>query len=210
MPHLILLGDSILDNATYTAGGPAVIDHLQPRLPPGWEATLLAVDGHMTQHVFSQLDRLPADATHLVISVGGNDALAQSGIIAESVTSVGQALQRLTQIGQHFAQAYGQMLQAVLRRQLPTLLCTIYYPNFADAQVQAVTSAGLLFFNDGILAAAIRAGLPVLDLRFVCTQPADYANAIEPSVMGGAKIAEGILRAVSQHNFAQGRTAIFV
>ena len=29
MKHLILLGDSIFDNAAYTLGGPAVINHVQ-------------------------------------------------------------------------------------------------------------------------------------------------------------------------------------
>jgi hypothetical protein len=35
--------------------------------------------------------------------------------------------------------------------------------------------------------------LPVLDLRFVCTDPADYANPIEPSSIGGVKIARAIV-----------------
>jgi len=30
VPHVVLLGDSIFDNAAYAAGGPAVIDHLAP------------------------------------------------------------------------------------------------------------------------------------------------------------------------------------
>jgi hypothetical protein len=210
MAHVVLLGDSILDNAVYTAGGPAVIDHLQARLPAGWQASLLALDGSITSNVLTQLEHLPAKTTHLIVSAGGNDALAQSGVISESVTSVAQALQRLTSIQQHFSHAYQQMLHAILRRQLPTVLCTIYYPNFADPLLQQITSAGLFFFNDVILSAAIRAGLPVLDLRSVCTQSTDYANEIEPSVTGGAKIAEAIVRAVTQHDFSHQRTAVYV
>ena len=34
--------------------------------------------------------------------------------------------------------------------------------------------------------------LPVLDLRVVCSEIADYSNEIEPSAAGGAKIAEAI------------------
>jgi len=32
-----------------------------------------------------------------------------------------------------------------------------------------------------------------VDLRLVCTEPSDYANPIEPSGSGGAKIARAIV-----------------
>jgi hypothetical protein len=38
---------------------------LQERLRPDWRAMLLAVDGHRTADAARQLQRLPADATHL-------------------------------------------------------------------------------------------------------------------------------------------------
>jgi hypothetical protein len=34
--------------------------------------------------------------------------------------------------------------------------------------------------------------LPLIDLRLVCSEDADFANSIEPSVAGGAKIATAI------------------
>jgi len=57
MPHLILLGDSIFDNARYTAGGPAVIRQVSALVPSGWRASLLAVDGSIAKHVSSQVAR---------------------------------------------------------------------------------------------------------------------------------------------------------
>src|SRR3712207_2336551 len=45
MSHVVLLGDSIFDNAAYVRGGPDVIRQLQGVLPAGWKATLRAVDG---------------------------------------------------------------------------------------------------------------------------------------------------------------------
>jgi len=80
MGHVVLLGDSIFDNAAYVPGGPAVIDHLTAALPHGWRETLLAVDGAGADDVATQLRSLPADATHLVVSAGGNDALGHSGL----------------------------------------------------------------------------------------------------------------------------------
>jgi hypothetical protein len=38
----------------------------------------------------------------------------------------------------------------------------------------------------------------VIDLRFVCSSPEDYANPIEPSSKGGAKIARCIVASTEQ------------
>jgi hypothetical protein len=49
------------------------------------------------------------------------------------------------------------------------------------------------------------AGVPVLDLRLICNQASDYANEIEPSVLGGEKITEAILKLIAEHDFAKRR-----
>jgi hypothetical protein len=79
--HLTLLGDSVFDNAAYVAGAPDVVRQVRQRLPPGARATLVAVDGSTTGDVRRQLRRVSEDATHLVLSVGGNDALASSDFL---------------------------------------------------------------------------------------------------------------------------------
>src|SRR6516164_8161432 len=68
MPHLVLLGDSVFDNARYVPDRPAVIEQVRESLPADWRATLLAVDGHVVEDVAKQLRGLPPDATHLFIS----------------------------------------------------------------------------------------------------------------------------------------------
>ena len=45
MGHLVLLGDSIFDNAAYVRGAPDLVRQLRGQLPTTWDATLLAVDG---------------------------------------------------------------------------------------------------------------------------------------------------------------------
>ena len=45
MKHVVLLGDSIFDNAAYVAGGPDVVKQLRAALPNDWRATLNALDG---------------------------------------------------------------------------------------------------------------------------------------------------------------------
>ena len=76
MNHIVLLGDSIFDNAAYVDGGLDVIKQLKSILPKDCQATLLAVDGSVTTDVLSQIPKIPASATNLIVSVGGNDGLA--------------------------------------------------------------------------------------------------------------------------------------
>ena len=56
--HIVLLGDSIFDNAKYVPDGLPVIEHLRQIIPPNWQATLLAVDGDATPDVFGQTKRI--------------------------------------------------------------------------------------------------------------------------------------------------------
>src|SRR3954467_6421801 len=91
-PHVALLGDSIFDNAAYIGGAPDGGTHLRRLLPAPWRATLCAVDGATTHTLDAQLDRVPPDATHLVISIGGNDALQNSDLLSLPVRSSAEAL----------------------------------------------------------------------------------------------------------------------
>jgi hypothetical protein len=191
MSHVVLLGDSIFDNRVYVTPGPDVRNQLQARLGDDWKVTLLAVDGDVTADVERQLTRLPSDATQLVISVGGNDALRHSSILGERAGSVAEAVGRLAQAQSSFADAYSKMIDAVLQRGIPTSVCTIYDANYAEPQRRLVVSA-LALFNDVISRAAFSRGLSLIDLRLICSEAADYANPIEPSTQGGDKIAAAI------------------
>jgi len=194
MPHVILLGDSIFDNAAYVAGGPDVVTQLAALLPPGWRATLAAVDGAVIADVPRQLARIPADATHLVVSAGGNDALGHADLLDRRAQSSAQVLAWLADAVGAFEARYRRMLASVLGRGLPVTLCTVYNGNLGPP-VQRLATTALAVFNDAIHRLAAEHGVPVIELRLVCTDPADYANPIEPSVQGGGKIARAIVRA---------------
>lgn len=210
MKHVVLLGDSIFDNAAYVAGGPDVVRQLWERLPDGWRATLKAVDGSVARDVLKQSRQIPEDAGHLVVSVGGNDALGHAGLLGESAHSVAEVLEKLSAAGERFARDYREMLESVLAHRLPVALCTIYYPRFPDALRQRLAVTALSIFNDCIIREAFARGLPVIDLRLVCNEDEDYANPIEPSVHGGEKIARAITSLVNGHDFSRRRTEVFI
>ena len=208
MGHVVLLGDSIFDNARYVPDRPAVIDQLRRTLPDGWLASLLAVDGHVAESIATQLLKLPRDATHLVVSAGGNDALGEIGLLDEPTSTVGEALGLFHDAYGRFGQAYRQMLQVLAAVGKPTVVCTIYdsIPDLGGPE-----QAALAGFNALILREAFAAGLPVIDLRLVCGHRSDYSplSSIEPSMVGGAKIARVIAEVVTTHEFNCRRSVIY-
>jgi hypothetical protein len=193
--HVALLGDSVLDNIAYTSGGPDVVTQLQDLLPPGWKGSLFAVDGAMVADLAEQLAGLPATITNLVVSIGGNDVLQNLDILRLLTKSSADALLSLGKRAQRFERGYKAAIDRVLRLGLPTTLCTIYNGNLSG-QEGAAARVALMAFNDVILRMAFESQLPVIDLRLVCNEPADYANPIEPSSRGGEKIARAIIRSL--------------
>jgi len=197
MAHVVLVGDSIFDNARYTEGGPDVIAQVRQLLPVGWQASLLAVDGSTTENIPAQVERLPVGASHIVLSVGGNDAIMNADILRMPAESTAQALAALHDMSQRFDRDYRRAVAACKQKGLPLAICTIYNGCFPDAEYQRLISTALMVFNDVILRVGIEFGLPMIDLRLICSSPSDYANPIEPSSIGGAKIAKSIVSLVT-------------
>lgn len=207
IPHLVLLGDSIFDNAAYVQGRLPVIDHLRQIIPAEWQATLLAIDGDITSGVAGQTTGLPSTATHLFISVGGNDALQKIGMFSEPVDTVGKALLLLASVRDDFRQCYRKMLWQVLGLNLPVAVCTIYnsVPGLGDMEKTA-----LALFNEIILQEAFMARVPVIDLRLICNEDEDYSyiSPIEPSHSGGEKIARAIVSLLDSNEFTSGNSTV--
>lgn len=191
MPHLVLLGDSIFDNRPYVNAGEAVIDHCRRLAARGTRATLLAVDGSVVHDVPAQLKLLPNDATHLALSIGGNDALAHAHVLEERIEGP-ELMGRLAQVRDDFQARYTLLREKLLAIDLPLLVCTIYD---SVPLLPREAHAALALFNDVILRCAIQAKLPVLDLRFTCDDADDYSaiSPIEPSRVGGEKIARRLV-----------------
>jgi hypothetical protein len=178
--HIVLLGDSVFDNGFYTNGGPDVISQVRELLPEGSSVSLLAVDGSTTEVIPSQMERTPADATHLVLSVGGNDAIKSLGVV------------------DGFEEDYRSAVAACLKPGLPLTVCTIYHGWFSNPEYQRSVATAITAFNDVIIRVAGELKIPVIDLRLVCNSPVDFSNSIEPSVTGGGTIARTIVEAVKR------------
>jgi hypothetical protein len=195
MPHVVLLGDSIFDNGAYTGGEPDVVTHLRRLLPPPWKATLAAVDGATTGRLRAQLPRVPADASHLVVAIGGNDALQSSDLLNTRVRSSAETLALFSERLDAFQASYGAAIDAVIALGKPATVCTIYN-GALEADQAAIARVGLMMFNDVIVRTAADRRIDVIELRAICTEPRDYANPIEPSGSGGFKIARAIAGAL--------------
>lgn len=206
--YVALLGDSIFDNAAYTAGAPDVVAHLRSLLTPD-RAMLLALDGSVCDDIHLQIARLPADATHLFLSAGGNDAIKASEVLWLPAATVGEGLFKVAQAATAFESRHARLLDAALERGLPLAVCTVYNPRFSDVLQQTVGVAGLCLWNDAIIRNASSRGLPILDLRAVCTENEDYSNDIEPSSAGALKIARAMEQILENHDFSARQTTIY-
>ncbi|MBG6185617.1 lysophospholipase L1-like esterase [Arthrobacter sp. CAN_A214] len=203
--HVVLLGDSIFDNKSYVGGGPDVVEQLREELTPGWKCTLLAVDDDVTTGVVRQVQLLPPGVTHLIVSVGGNDALGYTHLLQQKAGSVADALSILGDAQDQFAANYASMIRAVSAEGLPLALCTIYDTPPSDPNQRLVKTA-LALFNDHITRAAFSSGAFLIDLRLICSEDGDYANPIEPSVRGDRKIAQAIAAAICpEHDACRSR-----
>ena len=218
MKHIVLLGDSIFDNSSYVNPGELdVPNQLRSLVDNDCKVTNLAVDGDYTNGITNQLKNLPADATHLFVSVGGNDGLKHFGIFKQPVETIGEALQKMYVIGESFKSKYSSMVDQVLTYKIPTIFCSIYYPRFNvrslsrvlhylstksnGMDTQQTVMAAETIFNDIITYEVFKRKLSLIDLRVLCNDDQDFANPIEPSCTGGMKIAKTIHKIAIKHNF---------
>lgn len=206
--HIVLMGDSIFDNARYVGEGESVLHHLSRMVEKPNRLTLLAVDGDVTSDVNTQLLRYPQDTTHVFVSCGGNDALNAIGVLSQEVATVGDALDSLSQIRRVFRADYRSMLRSLVEITNKLTVCTVYNA-VPDTSRSALTALAL--FNEVILEEASSSGLPVIDLRNLCKEESDYSSIspIEPSGSGGKKIAAAINRVVSTHDFREGGCRLY-
>jgi lysophospholipase L1-like esterase len=210
---LVLLGDSILDNSSYTRPTPDTTAHLQ-RLLPDWSVQRCAMDGATMSDVAFQLRALAQRPTLAVLSIGGNDAAEHIGLLQKRVPTSAEVLRDLLVIADDFAARYEEVARKVRARAERAVLCTIYEVQLEPEVFTRLVRVPLALLNDRIVRIGSRLGMDVLELRSVCTEPDDFVLQIEPSARGAEKIARAIAGMISGDGtltsnriFAAGRDA---
>ena len=204
--ELVLLGDSIIDNKTYVLDGElSVLEHIKSKTET--PVTQLALDGATTNDVInSQIQAIPFGTSHIVLSIGGNDLLNEIGFLLEDFKyTPNQVLERCQSLIAPIMQKYESIvsqLQTTIRANL--LLCTVYEGNLEGSVMYddiAVSSRAMLsLFNDSVYKTHNMFKTEILELRNIFVSPEDYANPIEPSHIGGEKLAKAINKWVETHN----------
>jgi lysophospholipase L1-like esterase len=190
---IVLLGDSIIDNGEYLRSEePDVAQQLEILLP---HHTVLkrAVDGSTSADVLRWQTGDLKDADHIILSAGGNDALQHINLL-EAVTGLTtrDVLVKLWLIREEFRRSYADLLDCLAHARRPVLVLTVYNPcfhahGFNPAYQQAAESA-VSIINDVVQQEGRRRSFDILELRTLFQDRADYANPIEPSTVGAAKL----------------------
>lgn len=222
---IILLGDSIIDNKSYVLSNELdVTEHLEKLFSndPNVVIENHAVDGD-TMH---QLERdhldsnLLSGATHIVVSIGGNDLLHNISFL-QTTSELSKIMGKGAMIGKWgakelnpsrnivFEETYFEIIEP-FKKQYETivanlsnhranlLLCTVYEGDLVDSDefsdVNNSSKTMVSIFNDIVYRVANKFNADVLELRDIFTSSDDYANPIEPSHIGGEKLAQSIVQ----------------
>ena len=212
--HIVLLGDSTIDNGNWVAKGhPSVADQVRFLEP---NSTMCARDGALIAAIRTQVEQAPTDATHFVVSIGENNVTgATITVLGGEVQNAEEAIIRLGSFIAAFEAEFSTAMKALHDRvgERPLVICSCYNPCFGPFEVTTVSQAAanttMALVADAVLRVATRLGVPVVDLRRVLTGTGDFANPIEPSSAGGEKIGRAIVSVVRSHPFQRKTTVAY-
>ena len=200
MTSITLLGDSIIDNKTYVQQQEySVLEHLQNISK--YEFLQFAYDGDTTVNVLERQlqSQEVAKSSHLVLSIGGNDLLQNILFLHEGpIENINKALSDVhKQILKPLEQRFETIVEKLSSHRANLLLCTVYEGDLGrtDEFRDVLDSSKIMVssFNDTVYKTASKYNADVLELRHIFTLSEDYANPIEPSHVGGEKLAQAIM-----------------
>jgi hypothetical protein len=183
---IVLLGDSILKNNTYTSNGKGIDDLLIERNNGG--VYCYAEDYSKITDVYSQINNIPPELnnqnTTIFLSSGGNDLLTY-------YDDMGSNLDDMSVLNPMFS-GYKKVVKNI-NTKFPNsklVLLDIYYPyNIRFKPYHPIISQ----WNSKLYNYANRQQNNVLRVSSMLTNSDDFSFGIEPSSIGGEKIANSIL-----------------
>jgi len=195
--HIVLMGDSILDNAHYLDEQDSVEEILKDTIPNA-HITLLAVDGALTSDIHRQLESIPEKPTSVFLSCGSGEFCDETNDLNEidftSMESVQEfmadkekfAVQRhKTKIARSkFRASYASLIDKIAEKCNNIAVFGIY-KNVAANKDTPIRSFGLV--NEVIMEESARRNIPVINLGALLHKPEDFSTAspIRPSACGG-------------------------
>jgi lysophospholipase L1-like esterase len=187
---------------------------------PDVSITNNAVDGDTMHDLeYNHLDtRDVEEASHIIVSIGGNDLLHNISFLqttSELAKVMGEDA-RIEKWGARelnptrnkvFEETYFEIIKPFIKQyetivanlsnhRAKLLLCTVYEGDLVDSDefsdVNNSSKTMVSVFNDIVYRTANKYGANVLELREIFVSSDDYANPIEPSHIGGGKLAKAI------------------
>ena len=187
---IILLGDSILNNRSYVASGDSVEELLKKR-------TIdiiynFAQDNATIQNVVQQINQLPEHLnnhnTTIFLSLGGNDIIhhfiknsrndLQSNSVLQSIFMKCESIVHIIRVKMNKSRLF---------------LLDIYYPTNNSFQ----RYKPILQEWNRLLETINNGNIHILKISQYLTQRQDFTDNIEPSKIGGEKIANLILQSIA-------------
>jgi hypothetical protein len=201
--HAVLLGDA-LENIDLGPEDPERALVPQPRNP--WKLTVVPAEQILRA---GPIRAIPGDASHVAISLDGGWAIDTSGLLRARANSIHEALDTLAAAAEEFEGILSVLIAAALETGLPTVVCTLVPARFVEPSQQRVAATALAIFNERIERRAFAARLPIVDLRLVCDEDADYASETLLSRTGVRKVANVVRTAFYEASRSGGRTRVF-
>ena len=163
------------------------------------------------------------EASHIIVSIGGNDLLHNISFL-QRTSELSKIMGKDARIGKWgvkelnpsrnrvFEEAYFEIIKPFTKQyetivanlsshRANLLLCTVYEGDLVDSDefsdVNNSSKTMVSLFNDIVYRTANKYRADVLELREIFVRPKDYANPIEPSHIGGGKLAKAIQKWVN-------------
>ena len=185
-PKIILLGDSILKNNSYVPHDKAIENILYVKTQGN--CYCYAVNNSKLYDIYDQINNIPLDLnnknTTIYLSAGGND------ILDKYVERINPDLNNMEYLKIIFG-AYKKLVKSIKIKMdhCNLVLLDIYYPSSAKYKPYKDL---LQKWNSNIYQYAKENGISVLRISSKLTHENDFTLEIEPSEIGGEKIANYI------------------
>lgn len=181
--HIVLLGDSIFQNKKYVPKSKSVEYLLKEKL--SIPSLVLAQDNAIIYDIHNQYNTMPTDlnakSTNLYISIGGNDLL---NLYEHNNTKDSNLFNMVWELYKK------TILMIIDNTQCNVILTDIYFitdPNYSK-YIPMIEK-----WNSNLYQFANQHKLKVFKISKILTQPKDFTNSIEPSVIGGKKMVNSFI-----------------